>query len=110
MNKIEDLCFQTMSLGKVKLLALIGNNALIERLDNNPEKYIVANGFDMQNKTWTFGCYYRSFKQAMKEYANESIKLKSDELNKSIDYDKFSYQEQEKKKKKYKGELNGLKN
>lgn len=73
-NEIE-----TKSLGKLKILAHIDNRALLEKMYDTPEKYIVATNFDIATKSWDFGSYYYSFQDAIEEFtervlANRNIK------------------------------------
>ena len=55
MNSEEKLYIETHSLGKLKILAFIGTNALLEKMYDTPEKYILASGFDIKEKRWNFG-------------------------------------------------------
>jgi hypothetical protein len=73
-NEIE-----TKSLGKLKILAHIDNRALLEKMYDTPEKYIIATNFDIATKSWDFGSYYYSFQDAIEEFtervlANRNIK------------------------------------
>lgn len=73
-NEIE-----TKSLGKIKILAHIDNRALLEKMYDTPEKYIIATNFDIATKSWDFGSYYYSFQDAIEEFtervlANRNIK------------------------------------
>lgn len=72
MNNLENLCFETKSLGKLKILAFIGENALLEKIYNTPEKYIVASGFDMESKSWNYGSYYQELEDALKKFYNKT--------------------------------------
>lgn len=72
MNNLENLCFETKSLGKLKILAFIGENALLEKMYNTPEKYIVASGFDMESKSWNYGSYYQELEDALKRFYNKT--------------------------------------
>lgn len=72
MNNLENLCFETKSLGKLKILAFIGENALLEKMYNTPEKYIVASGFDMESKSWNYGSYYQELEDALKKFYNKT--------------------------------------
>lgn len=72
MNNLENLCFETKSLGKLKILAFIGENALLEKMYNIPEKYIVASGFDMESKSWNYGSYYQELEDALKKFYNKT--------------------------------------
>lgn len=73
MNSEENLCFETKALGKLKILAYIGNNALLEKMYDTPEKYILASGFDIKEKRWNFGSYFTNLKDAFKEFAERAI-------------------------------------
>lgn len=72
MNNLENLCFETKSLGKLKILAFIGENALLEKMYNTPEKYIVASGFDMESKSWNYGNYYQELEDALKKFYDKT--------------------------------------
>lgn len=72
MNNLEKLCFETKSLGKLKILAFIGENALLEKMYNTPEKYIVASGFDMESKSWNYGSYYQELEDALKKFYDKT--------------------------------------
>lgn len=72
MNNLENLCFETKSLGKLKILAFIGGNALLEKMYNTPEKYIVASGFDMESKSWNYGSYYQELEDALKKFYDKT--------------------------------------
>ena len=72
MNNLENLCFETKSLGKLKILAFIGENALLEKMYNTPEKYIVASGFDMESKSWNYGSYYQELEDALKKFYDKT--------------------------------------
>lgn len=72
MNNLENLCFKTKSLGKLKILAFIGENALLEKMYNTPEKYIVASGFDMESKSWNYGSYYQELEDALKKFYDKT--------------------------------------
>lgn len=101
MNNLENLCFETKSLGKLKILAFIGENALLEKMYNTPEKYIVASGFDMESKSWNYGSYYQELEDALKKFydktENQIIAQKlveREEYAKNIDelgYDRKEY-------------------
>jgi len=64
------MCFETNSLGKLKILAFINEYALLEKQYDTPEKYIIAVNFDMENKRWDFGKYYVSFEDAYKTFSD----------------------------------------
>lgn len=72
MNNLENLCFETKLLGKLKILAFIGENALLEKMYNTPEKYIVASGFDMESKSWNYGSYYQELEDALKKFYDKT--------------------------------------
>ena len=72
MNNLENLCFETKSLGKLKILAFIGENALLEKMYNTPEKYIIASGFDMESKSWNYGSYYQELEDALKKFYDKT--------------------------------------
>ena len=72
MNNLENLCFETKSLGKLKILAFIGKNALLEKMYNTPEKYIIASGFDMESKSWNYGSYYQELEDALKKFYDKT--------------------------------------
>lgn len=72
MNNLENLCIETKSLGKLKILAFIGENALLEKMYNTPEKYIVASGFDMESKSWNYGSYYQELEDALKKFYDKT--------------------------------------
>lgn len=72
MNNLENLCFETKSLGKLKILAFVGENALLEKMYNTPEKYIVASGFDMESKSWNYGSYYQELEDALKKFYDKT--------------------------------------
>ena len=72
MNNLENLCFETKSLGKLKILAFIGENALLEKMYNTPEKYIVASGFDTKSKSWNYGSYYQELEDALKNFYDKT--------------------------------------
>lgn len=72
MNSEEKLCFETKALGKLKILAFIGNNALLEKMYDTPEKYIIASGFNINERSWNFGSYFTNLKDAFKEFAEKT--------------------------------------
>lgn len=72
MDSEEKLCFETKSLGKLKILAFIGNNALLEKMYDTPEKYIIASGFDINDKRWNFGSYFTTLKDAFSEFSERT--------------------------------------
>ena len=65
--------FETKSLGKLKILAHIDNIALLEKLYNAPEKYIIATNFDVEQKSWASGSYYEDFKDVLEEFTERIL-------------------------------------
>ncbi len=72
-NQENKMCFKTKSLGELQILALVDNCALIEKMYDTPEKYIIANGFDMKIKSWNFGSYYEEFKEALEDFTDRVL-------------------------------------
>ena len=72
MDSKEELCFETRSLGKLKILAFIGNNAMLEKMYETPEKYIIASGFNITEKSWNFGSYYTTLKDAFNSFSDKT--------------------------------------
>ena len=72
MDSKEELCFETRSLGKLKILAFIGNNAFLEKMYDTPEKYIIASGFNIAEKSWNFGSYYTTLKDAFNSFSDKT--------------------------------------
>ena len=74
MNNLENLCFETKSLGKLKILAFIGENALLEKMYNTPEKYIVEKKLvereENQEKTISTNDIFKRIYQELKEQIN----------------------------------------
>ncbi|MCI9038893.1 MAG: hypothetical protein HFJ29_03325 [Clostridia bacterium] len=68
MNKDKKIYFKTNALGKLKILCLIDKTALIEKMYNTKEKYIVAVNFDIENCCWDFGFYRTSFQEAFEDF------------------------------------------
>ena len=62
-NEIE-----SKSLGRLKILAHIDNRALLERMNDVPDKYIIATNFNIEDKSWDFGSYYYSFQDVVEEF------------------------------------------
>lgn len=67
-NEIE-----SKSLGNLKILAHIDNRALLERINDVPDKYIIATNFDIETKSWDFGSYYYSFQDAIEEFTERVL-------------------------------------
>ena len=65
--------FETKSLGKLKILAHIDNRALLEKMYDTPEKYIIATNFNIETKSWDFGSYYSSFQDAIEEFTERVL-------------------------------------
>lgn len=70
-NEIE-----TKSLGKMKILACINNIALIERLCDTPEKFVVGVGFDKETNSWGYGIYHDKLTGALNSF-NKAVLLRS---------------------------------
>lgn len=95
MNKDKKIIFETNSLGKLRILAYIGTVALLEKMYDTPEKYIVAIDFDIENSRWNHGIYCTSFKTAFEEfreraYLSQKVQLPKEQLkntlNKVLEY------------------------
>ena len=71
-NEIE-----SKSLGKLKILANIDNMALLERMNNISEEYIIATNFNIDDKAWDFGSYYYSFQDAIEEFTERVLSHKN---------------------------------
>ncbi|MGN1384912.1 MAG: hypothetical protein ACI4XD_06485 [Clostridia bacterium] len=65
--------FETRSLGKLKILAHIDNRALLEKMYDTPEKYIIATNFNIETKSWDFGSYFESFQDALEEFTERVL-------------------------------------
>ena len=65
--------FETKLLGKLKILAHIDNRALLEKMYDTPEKYIIATNFNIETKSWDFGSYYYSFQDAIEEFTERVL-------------------------------------
>lgn len=68
--------FETKSLGKLKILAHIDNRALLEKMYNTPEKYIIAMNFNIETKSWDFGSYFENFQDALEEFTERVLSNK----------------------------------
>ena len=68
--------FETKSLGKLKILAHIDNRALLEKMYNTPEKYIIATNFNIETKSWDFGSYFENFQDALEEFTERVLSNK----------------------------------
>lgn len=67
MNK-DSMCFNLQSLGKLKILANIGDFALLEKMYDTPEKYIVATNFNIEEQNWDYGAYFTKFEDALNRF------------------------------------------
>ena len=65
--------FETRALGKIKILAHIDNRALLEKMYDTPEKYIIAKDFNIKEKSWAFGSYYNNFQNALEEFTERVL-------------------------------------
>lgn len=65
--------FEKIALGKCKVLEYANNNALIEKMYDTPEKYIVAMGFNEKDNTWRSGLYHTNLSEAFDEFTDMSI-------------------------------------
>ena len=87
-NEIE-----TKSLGKMRVLAHIKDIALIERVCDAPEKYVVGVGFNKKTDSWSFGIYHSDLAKALNSF-NKTVALrinvvtpeeiKTEQLNKAL--------------------------
>lgn len=69
--------FETRSLGKLKVLAHIDNRALLEKMYDTPEKYIIATNFNIATKSWDFGSYFESFQDALEEFTERVLSARN---------------------------------
>lgn len=69
--------FETRSLGKLKILAHIDNRALLEKMYDTPEKYIIATNFNIETKSWDFGSYFESFQDALEEFTERVLSARN---------------------------------
>lgn len=89
MNKDKQIFFETNSLGKLRILAYIGTVALLEKMYDTPEKYIVAVEFDIENSRWNHGIYCTSFKTAFEEfreraYLSQKLEIPREQVNNTL--------------------------
>lgn len=68
--------FETKSLGKLRILAHIDNRALLEKMYDTPEKYIIATNFNIETKSWDFGSYFENFQDALEEFTERVLSNK----------------------------------
>ncbi len=88
MNNSKQFFFETKALGKLRILSFIDNIALLEKMYDSKEIYIVAINFDIENCCWGSGLYRTSFQEAFEEfrkmvYLGKNINLQE----KESDYD-----------------------
>lgn len=69
--------FETKSLGRLKILAHIDNKALLEKMYNTPEKYIIATNFNIETKSWDFGSYFDDFKNALEDFTERVLSTRN---------------------------------
>lgn len=69
--------FETRALGKIKILAHIDNRALLEKMYDTPEKYIIATNFNIEGKSWSFGSYYNNFQNALEEFTERVLSARN---------------------------------
>ena len=69
--------FETKALGKLKILAHIDNRALLEKMYDDPEKYIIATDFNIEEKTWIFGSYFNNFKNALEDFTERVLEARN---------------------------------
>ena len=65
--------FETKALGRCKILEYANNNALIEKMYDATEKYIIAMGFNDNDNTWRSGLYHTDIGNAFDEFTDMSI-------------------------------------
>lgn len=88
-NTNNSMFFSTRALGNLKILAYIDNYALIEKMYDTPEKYIIASGFDMESKSWNFGSYYTDFKEVLEDFTDKVLNGRGIKSSKEIATDKL---------------------
>ena len=69
--------FETRALGKIKILAHIDNRALLEKMYDTPEKYIIATDFNIEEKSWAFGSYFNNFKNALEDFTERVLEVRN---------------------------------
>ena len=79
--------FETKSLGKLKILAHIDNRALLEKMYNTPEKYIIATNFNIETKSWDFGSYFENFQDALEEFTERVLSNKHLKSSKMVKWE-----------------------
>ena len=88
MNK--QIYFKTRALGELRILSFIDNVALLEKMYDAKEKYIIAINFDIENDCWDSGIYHTSFQDAFEEFKEEvyiSRNIHLPEKNSNYDLD-----------------------
>lgn len=71
---MEDIfVIETRALGKLRILALINDVALLEKQYETPEKYIVAVHFDMNSKSWGYGCYRDTLEEGIETFKEKIL-------------------------------------
>lgn len=68
MNNNKQIYFKTNALGELRILSFIDNTALLEKMYDTEEKYIIAINFDIENCCWGSGLYRSSFQDAFEEF------------------------------------------
>lgn len=69
--------FESRSLGKLKILAHIDNRALLEKMYDAPEKYIIATDFNIEEKAWAYGSYFDDFKNALEDFTERVLSARN---------------------------------
>ena len=67
---VYNIYFKTKSLGYLRVLSLIDNYALIEKMYDTLEKYIIASEFDIKSKSWNLGSYYENFRETLEDFTD----------------------------------------
>lgn len=88
-NTNNSMFFSTRALGNLKILAYIDDYALIEKMYDTPEKYIIASGFDMESKSWNFGSYYTDFKEVLEDFTDKVLNSRGIKPSRKIVTDKL---------------------
>lgn len=69
--------FESRSLGRLKILAHIDNRALLEKMYDDPEKYIIATDFDIEKKAWAFCSCFDNFKNALEDFTERVLSARN---------------------------------
>ena len=64
----NDILIKHPKMGDLKLLGNIGDVALLERLQAEDGRYVVAIGFDFETITWNSGIYSNYFETAFEDF------------------------------------------